>query len=396
MESKQIPARFKGRCRTCGAEVAEGEQVWWKKHYGVKCSKCGKHTDADAPLPRKNKRKGGARKGRKKADQGLPDPPMEPRGDEKPWVPQEAEVEYKAGELVWGDGDGRGRYVQGSDGVHRLAYESVKRAVENAFDDWGNSDGNREWVREAMREATSGRCKATAKWANHYDEERFLHDVDSPPQHLLDAIEQMKQHVTDCCDVQAGLMPQRKIRRGREWGDDIDVDRYVNRDPFMWDRCEREPRPSRTVNIGVNLVCGCRLKPEHLLYRGAAALALADVLTTKGYNVGITAFTSTVAPASGVELAVNRYTIKRPDMPLDLGALAMSLCEIAFYRLVCVCGHARHFRSAIAAGNGFVRKLPGRDAAEVDYLIDSDVVTERRAIEWLRDSLRKGVQRDAA
>ena len=55
MKPRLIPARFKGRCRACGQSVQPGQNVYFAKHYGVRCEACGPHTDADAPLPSKRR-----------------------------------------------------------------------------------------------------------------------------------------------------------------------------------------------------------------------------------------------------------------------------------------------------------------------------------------------------
>jgi len=122
-------------------------------------------------------------------------------------------------------------------------------------------------------------------------------------------------------------------------------------------------------------------------YRGAAALALADVLTRRGINVGITLFYSTKLPTDMVSQAVVRYSAKDPLMPLDISAVALAMCEIAFFRVICAIGSMRHFPGAVNKSLGVVTNLLQADHNSVDYMIDADVFGEQAAEAWLRSCL---------
>jgi hypothetical protein len=49
-------------------------------------------------------------------------------------------------------------------------------------------------------------------------------------------------------------------------------------------------------------------------------------------------------------MVVSRYTVKRSDMPLDIGAAAVALSEIAYARLVALYGLARHIPGTLDDG----------------------------------------------
>src|SRR5512138_137680 len=57
MRSRLISAFFAGKYRVCGKSVAKGEQVYFAKHYGIRCTGCGPHTIDDQPLPSKRGKK---------------------------------------------------------------------------------------------------------------------------------------------------------------------------------------------------------------------------------------------------------------------------------------------------------------------------------------------------
>jgi len=63
--------------------------------------------------------------------------------------------------------------------------------------------------------------------------------------------------------------PRRKVRRGLDWGDELDADRWLVREPNAWERSIREQQPRRTITIGCNITVGAAVRPEQLLYRGA-------------------------------------------------------------------------------------------------------------------------------
>jgi hypothetical protein len=268
-----------------------------------------------------------------------------------------------------------------ADGVWRYEFGSVSKAVRDALDDFAQNDTSREWLRDRMARALSGRDD----WANYFTQDRFLSELTDPSKHLLEAVDRMRERLRGA--VAAPVTQRRKVRRGQEWGEELDVDRYLARDPSPWDRSVREKQPRRTVTIGCNLAVNAHVKPDELLYRGAAALALADVLTSRGVNVGIVAFDSVQGPTDLVRQGVIRYTLKDPLMPPDLGAITFALCEIAFFRVVGAVGGSRHWPGRLCHSLGSAVNLPGADRAGIDYLVDADVLGEEQATEWLKGCL---------
>jgi hypothetical protein len=169
-----------------------------------------------------------------------------------------------------------------------------------------------------------------------------------------------------------------------EWGDDLDLDRWASRDPLPWDRVDRARDGSRTLTIGCNVSAPHQARACDLLYRGAAALALADLLAEAGCSVGLALFACSLRPSSGVAEGVVRCEMKEPGMPLDVAAVAFAVCEVAFYRCIVVCAAARRWPGLLTPGLGQPAPLPAADRVGVDFLVDTDVLGERAAVEWLR------------
>ncbi|WP_428937784.1 DUF7192 family protein [Fontivita pretiosa] len=354
MRSRLIAARFAGKCRVCGKPVAKGEQVYFAKYYGVRCAGCGPHTADDPPLPSK----------RGKKSRRFAPPPFSKR------EPDVTDPKDRAAQLC-------------TDGIHRYEFYSVKDAVEDALCDYAQNDTNRERVRAAQNHALSG----SDRWGNYFTRERFLGELHNPGEDLLKAVDQMRQQLIGSLDLPT--TPRRKVRRGLDWGDELDADRWLVREPNAWERSIREQQPRRTITIGCNITVSASVRPEQLLYRGAAALALADILAQRGCNVGIVLFKSVREPTSVVDWGLIRYEVKSALMPLDISAVAFAMCEIAFSRIVGVCGEARHWPGVLRSGFGCPAPVPAADRENIEYLIDADCLSRDAAVAWLKGQLER-------
>jgi hypothetical protein len=338
MRSRLIHAHFPGKCRICSKTVCKGEEVYFAKHYGVRCLSCGPHTDPDQPMPAK---RGSKRYARSAAPTPAPEPAPSPA---------------KFGNLDVIDPKSRAAQ-RCADGIHRYQFNSVSEAVEDALCDYAQNDTNRERVRSTQADALSGQ----SQWGNYFTRERLLAEMFNPSESLLTAVDEMRQRLIGALDLPT--TPRRKVRRGQDYGDELDADRWLTRNPDAWERSVREAQPRRTVTIGCNITVNSKVTAEQLLYRGAAALALADVLAQRGCNVSIVVFKSTTDPTFTVGHGVVRYVVKEPMMPLDLSAVAFAMCEIAFFRCIGVCGAARHWRRRRNSGWDDCRgrpRVPGR------------------------------------
>jgi hypothetical protein len=76
-------------------------------------------------------------------------------------------------------------------------------------------------------------------------------------------------------------------------------------------------------------------------------------------------------------------------MPLDVPAVALAMCEIAFSRIVGVCGEARHWPGSLRSGFGTPAPVPAADREGIDYLIDADCLSRESAEIWLRSQVRE-------
>lgn len=352
MRSRMIGARFAGQCRNCGAGIAKGQSCYFAKGYGVRCEVCGPHPDDAERVPSRSKRSGS------RTRTPAPERPQEPIPPSRP-------------------------VSAGSDHVHRVEFESITEVVREALSDNASCAENRKKVAGLLDRHLTG----DNKWANHFTRATLLEQITDPKAALTDAVDAMRAELTESVDVPCA--PRRKIRRGQDWGETLDPDRVLSRDPMPWERVDRLPQEKRLVQIGCNLSVSARVKPRELLYRGAAALALADHLTSLGYSVSITLYKVAAQVTTEVQKSVTKVLVKRPDMPMDVGALAFSMCEIAFFRCAILPASARRLPGTIIDGFGTPREIPEADKAGMDFVIEEDVLSKEAAVEWLRRCLKR-------
>jgi len=381
-----IVARFSGKCIACGGRIEKGSAVWYAKGFGTRCTGCGSHPADAKPVPPKIIKVGLSAAKLSELKQRLAD------GEKLKDLAKEVGVPWQK---LWGvlkgaakssnsiptseiPDTGTNAAVRCSDGVYRFEIDSVTDAVQDALSDYAQTTHNQEFIRGRMGQALGGKDP----WASRFTRERFLKELSDPKKSLLEAVDQMRAELVD--EFPLPSTPRRRVRHGQEFGEDIDVDRWVRRIPECWDRNVREQQPRRTVTIGCNLSANAAVKASQVLYRGAAALALADMLTSRGVNVSIVLFDSVRHPTDVVQNGVVRYTVKDHTMPLDIGAVAFAICEIAWFRVVGALGGSRHWPGKINEGLGSAGSLPAADRKTCDYVIESNVLSKEAAQQWLR------------
>jgi hypothetical protein len=270
--------------------------------------------------------------------------------------------------------------VRDSDGIDRITFDSVGEAVVDALADYAQNDHNRTFIAGRL----AGHMNGHDDWANYYTRSKLLDTIANPPRKLLAAVEEMRQSLMD--EVCPPVCSRRRVVRNQDFGDELTPEAVLVRSLTPWERMSRETQPRRSVTIGVNLTVHSGQRAEHLLWRGAAAAALADILTQRGVNVEIVAFWTIGRISNRSDMVVSRYVVKRADMPLDLGAVSVALAEIAYARLICLYGLGRHLPGILSKHLGHCESLPEADKAGIDYLAERNVTSREAAETWLRES----------
>lgn len=131
---------------------------------------------------------------------------------------------------------------------------------------------------------------------------------------------------------------KRKKKRG-DFGEEYDLHRaYSGSYETAWDRLEkRQVTGPSNLTIVSDLTISAWTKHEELFWRGAASVALVDILENAGYQVEVLTVFCGTNDHSDMERkdrpTACQIVTKRHDMPLDKESLAGAICCPGFLRL---------------------------------------------------------------
>lgn len=137
-------------------------------------------------------------------------------------------------------------------------------------------------------------------------------------------------------EVRRAMSIRRKRTRG-PIGDEIDMQRVYRGDlANAWEhRQRREAAGNPVQTLYVDIAANHGTSSGTLFWRGAAALVVADALTAAGYAVEIVAGVG-CASVSDTRPKLELWhtiTVKASNAPLDLNALAATLCLSGYWRV---------------------------------------------------------------
>lgn len=118
----------------------------------------------------------------------------------------------------------RGAVTKGPDCVARLAWSSVTELVEDAFADYAQNQDAREYLHDLQKR------RAGSSWANGHTAASLRKALEEPATDLLAAIEGLRSELV--VELAVPTTTRRKLRRGQDWGDELDSDRCLNREPI--------------------------------------------------------------------------------------------------------------------------------------------------------------------
>ncbi|MCC6360653.1 MAG: hypothetical protein IT450_18085 [Phycisphaerales bacterium] len=267
-----------------------------------------------------------------------------------------------------------GRFVAVG-GIQRTEFSSVGEMVAEAL---ATGEANHA---ENARFADNhlDKMPGNRRYFNGYTRASLMAALDECPVALLATVNRIKE------TIESKIVPptttRRRVQRGLEDGDEMDPVAWLQCDPNGWQEIRRETTTKPIIRVGVNLSVSSNKTAEATLYRGAAAAAIADILTARGYSVEIDGFNSVIEMLRhGIHTHVCKVSVKSGDMPLNLPAVAFCLSEIAFFRAVFLAAIARREHRQVDCGMGYPQRLPADDAAAYDAVIDSDVLDEQAAL----------------
>ena len=187
-------------------------------------------------------------------------------------------------------------------------------------------------------------------------------------------------------------MPQSR-RRVSVWGDDGDElcrDRLESGFP-AWRGTRRACRSGpATVTIVADVTASCSKSPEDILWRGAAAVALATMLEHAGYRVAVWGAFHGSCMENG-ESVLSTWCLKTVSDPLDSGPLIAGLS--GWYFRTAVFASCELATGTLKEDLGRAMELPewiGDVVGDPAPRVVSGVWGLKSAVEWLRAALEGG------
>lgn len=183
--------------------------------------------------------------------------------------------------------------------------------------------------------------------------------VDSPWKKGLDIIERFRDQLKNAINIEV-KSHQRKVRFNEDDGDEVDLDR-LRCGQLYWRESRREEATGPT-ELTVFFDCGgnCRRANEEFMWRGAAALAIVDILESRGYRVELWQVKGVTADNG--DRFVSGTCLKRTSDPCDQSSLAMAISGW-FFRTVGICSNwAEADVHNVYLGDGSGRSFPPTQA----------------------------------
>lgn len=282
-------------------------------------------------------------------------------------------------------------YERGEDGVWRAELNSIGEIVELTLSTGaGYNLINAGRVDRSIAEIDRDFDRS---WYNHHSIKSILQALQEAPKDLVEEVMRVKDDLDR--DIPVPAQKRRQIRHKQEEGDELDPDSWRMGRTDGWSSVRRESTPKRVIRIGVNVAILGSGEQADVIHRGAAAVALADLLTEQGYSVELMAVSCSRNVANETDaIFIMSVPVKHSDMPMDVGAVTFALSDIAFFRAIMLRARGRLLpeRFTISGDWGNTTTLPADDRAQYDYFIDSDVKSRQKAIDTVRAAFEQIVE----
>lgn len=254
-------------------------------------------------------------------------------------------------------------------------FDSVGSVVEYAFSRGaGDMAGNARFA-DSWLVRYSGES-----WVAGATEDKVRQWLSTPPADILSAVAGIRDRIAE--QVEPPTRKRRKLDRNREDGAELDPQAFIERRADGWTDVRAVRAPKSVVRVAVNLAVSCSRGRDELLYRGAAVVAIADVLSAAGHSVEVMAVHCASRASRGESTQAICVTVKPADAPLDVSSLCTACCEIGFFRYVVLAASARLAVGAVDPGLGYPRRLGSTEAKgmRIDVAVDADVFDRESAI----------------
>lgn len=212
----------------------------------------------------------------------------------------------------------------------------------------------------------------------------------------MQAYEKMMYQLRD-----AKLPKPQSIKRTRRWseegGDEIDLDR-LRRGEAFWNDSHRENRPTSnaTITIMANTSTPAYQDSMNVLWRGAAAVALTELIEQAGYRAEVWAMNYVASALTSGKNLLSGVCLKRTGMPLNTSSLVNGFSGWNYRTIT----FADYWLVGVPSmGYGQCRTMTKETAKLVTpddkVAIADDLFSFNRAVQWVRDRLAEFCKQEA-
>lgn len=114
---------------------------------------------------------------------------------------------------------------------------------------------------------------------------------------------------------------RKRLKWSEDGGDEIDLDRLRSGTAFWRTTVREEARGQQLVSIFVNIGGSWQMAAKDLMWRGAAAIVLADILENAGYQVELYAVDSVYGAYTNGDGNLKMVRLKEAGSPVDRATL---------------------------------------------------------------------------
>jgi len=232
-----------------------------------------------------------------------------------------------------------------------------------------------------------GRARGGRNWMQGATFDNLRASLVRPRTEIIAAVQEMRDRLEE--QLAPPLKRRRKRRDRQEEGEELDPQAVAEMRPDGWSRIVRVMRRKHVAELGVNMTVHAGLEQQHMIYRGAAICAVADMLTTEGHSVGVTAYMAALNPGPLTRRFAMSFRVKQPDAPLDIAAVSTATCDLGFLRLAMFSAMIRSMTSPCRPTLGYPASVPDFAKRHVDVMVEGDVFTEKSAVETVREIMVK-------
>ena len=212
--------------------------------------------------------------------------------------------------------------------------------------------------------------------------------------HGLAVMDLMRQDLADA-DIPKPSDRRRRLRFSADDGDELDYDRLRSGQDYWRTTRRRRVAGPATVTLVVDCGGNCGRSADDILWRGAAAVVLADMLEEAGYRVelwGVWKAQEVWFDGDGKNhTAMFAVRLKAPEDVVDKSTLANAISAWCFRTAVfrAYCSGHRYVTSYLGRHNTPTTADTQEFTSDENTILIADAWSRSKAIEVIREALQK-------